>query len=147
VDHVVGEEQGDVEPRLLHRDPLHAARGRRTPEVEEGADPAVADLAVTAAGCLGPRLAPLGGGHDELADLLLQRHQGEERIGEAGVAGGSRGRLNAAGWWGRATEGGREGQADEGGSNGRRHDVLSMGNVKKGWSQVSGVILSGAKEP
>jgi len=95
VDHVVAEDQRDVEPRVGHGDELRGMRRRRPGEVEQAADQALAHHGQL----LGARLT-VDGELVQLAELFLERHAGEQgvdlRLG-AGLRGESRGDADAQG--------------------------------------------------
>ena len=80
VNDIVAEEQRDLVARLLDGDALHFGHVRRTDEIDEAADLAVAHGAGGIAGGdgTGQRRAP--GQHVELPGLLLDRHGGDQRV-------------------------------------------------------------------
>jgi hypothetical protein len=87
VDHVHAEQQGDVQPRFLDCDPLQRAGRPGAGDVELGADPAGADQ--SALGIVDPAVGaalPAAWALDELADLLLDRHPGEQILDAGGGA-------------------------------------------------------------
>src|SRR5690606_29254043 len=82
VNDVVGEEKRDAQSRFLDRNALEAARVRGAMHTQEGADAPRAHV-LFAAGTLGrPRIRARPARLVQLAELLLERHQREDRIHE-----------------------------------------------------------------
>ena len=140
VDHVIAEEQRDVQPRLFHGDPLHPAGGRGAPEVEERSDAPVAHQAVASTRRPGTGLVPLGRRHDQLADLLLQRHEREERVGDARTARRSGGGLRLGG---RGTAAGRDGRERQEKDRCLESQLVTLNEVKGHYLAVSPSLCSG----
>ncbi len=80
VDDVEGQQQRDAEAALLERDPLHLARPRSAPEIEQAADLAGPDRCqiVGRHGRAGYREP--GAGHRELTKLLFERHRPQQGL-------------------------------------------------------------------
>ena len=83
VDDVMGKEQRDVRPRLLHCDLLQCHHGVSSDDVEEGPDVAASDLlesrGSSARSCGRSQTRELV----ELPRFFLERHSGEHGIDEA----------------------------------------------------------------
>jgi hypothetical protein len=83
VDDVEREEERDLEPRLLDRDALQAPRVGHAVERQERPDAPGAHPLLAARRHGGAGLARRAGEHGELAELLLGRHEREQRVGHA----------------------------------------------------------------
>ena len=84
------EEQRDAEAGLLDGGALGRADGGAAPEVEEAADPAGADVGVEVAGDARAGDGVVGAEHGELAELLGERHPGDEAVDPARGPGAGR---------------------------------------------------------
>jgi len=90
VNDIRGEDQRDLEPRLLHRRSLHDPAHMRTAAVEHAGEHALADfldllfeVGVRAAGRVDHGAAAPGRSHQaELARLFGERHLGDQRVDE-----------------------------------------------------------------
>ncbi len=80
VDHVVAEEQRDLQPRFLHRHALHGGDLGRADEVDETADLAVAHRVGGVARGDGARQRRAPGQHVELPGLLGEGHGGDQCV-------------------------------------------------------------------
>src|SRR5262249_42947791 len=83
VNDVVAEDERDAETRLFDGDPLDATRELHAGNAEEGADLGFAHKLL--AGWIDGRagLSPGGWCLSDLAELLLERHEGEDRVGDS----------------------------------------------------------------